>query len=411
MGRQAGFNVSSTARSSEKDEVAQETGKVIRPWLSPPFSCRAGDWFVRERCKVTRAFASQYSVTSRAVSSSQSRICCISQKRHMGMNPQWTMWALSVTLLWRLAKHSGIDQGFITAPGCPSNGGLMYVFVLMEGILNIYLSADNKLSHLESASQEQSSDTHKIPYYLVKLCRERKKNIKASERVNSPARFPTRENPGAAPPGIEPGSPRWEAGILTTTPPWTLMSSCSIAEALLRYRHGGRHAEPLALAPPSGAGIKGRGETGDPREYPRAKNPGATPQVIEPGSLGWEASSQRTAPTQPLYGAAPEFGGGRNGTSPEKTHRPTASSGTIPSSESPVTRPGIEHGSPWWEASGLTTRPPRPPSAYECGTLVLRCIFQMFVCMRRMNIPEVEVQQGVRKVGSSRERSVVLLHF
>ncbi|KAJ8880309.1 hypothetical protein PR048_016775 [Dryococelus australis] len=35
----------------------------------------------------------------------------------------------------------------------------------------------------------------------------------------------------------------------------------------------------------------------------------------------------------------------------EKTRRPTASSGTIPPCENPVIRPGIESGSPWWEAS------------------------------------------------------------
>ncbi|KAJ8874301.1 hypothetical protein PR048_025147 [Dryococelus australis] len=43
---------------------------------------------------------------------------------------------------------------------------------------------------------------------------------------------------------------------------------------------------------------------------------------------------------------------------PEKTRQPTASSGTIPTCENPVTRPGIEPGSPWWEASRLTTQPP-----------------------------------------------------
>ncbi|KAJ8876137.1 hypothetical protein PR048_024046 [Dryococelus australis] len=37
---------------------------------------------------------------------------------------------------------------------------------------------------LERASQKQSSDTHKTPYDRVKRCRERKKYIKASERVN-----------------------------------------------------------------------------------------------------------------------------------------------------------------------------------------------------------------------------------
>ncbi|KAJ8869243.1 hypothetical protein PR048_030815 [Dryococelus australis] len=37
-----------------------------------------------------------------------------------------------------------------------------------------------------------------------------------------------------------------------------------------------------------------------------------------------------------------------------------ASSGMIPTCENPVIRPRIEHGSPWWEASGLTAQPPRP---------------------------------------------------
>ncbi|KAJ8869261.1 hypothetical protein PR048_030833 [Dryococelus australis] len=45
---------------------------------------------------------------------------------------------------------------------------------------------------------------------------------------------------------------------------------------------------------------------------------------------------------------------------PEKTRRPTASSFTIPTCENPVTRPGIEPGSPWWEASVLTAQPPWP---------------------------------------------------
>ncbi|KAJ8894892.1 hypothetical protein PR048_000199 [Dryococelus australis] len=37
---------------------------------------------------------------------------------------------------------------------------------------------------LERASQKQSSDTHKTPCDRVKRCRERKINVKASERVN-----------------------------------------------------------------------------------------------------------------------------------------------------------------------------------------------------------------------------------
>ncbi|KAJ8882650.1 hypothetical protein PR048_014462, partial [Dryococelus australis] len=42
----------------------------------------------------------------------------------------------------------------------------------------------------------------------------------------------------------------------------------------------------------------------------------------------------------------------KGGENPEKTRRPAASSGTIPTSENPgATTPGIEFGSHWWEAS------------------------------------------------------------
>ncbi|KAJ8888302.1 hypothetical protein PR048_007789 [Dryococelus australis] len=45
---------------------------------------------------------------------------------------------------------------------------------------------------------------------------------------------------------------------------------------------------------------------------------------------------------------------------PEKTRRLTTSSSTIPTCENPVTRQGIEPGSPWWEASVLIAQPPWP---------------------------------------------------
>ncbi|KAJ8879029.1 hypothetical protein PR048_019635 [Dryococelus australis] len=48
---------------------------------------------------------------------------------------------------------------------------------------------------------------------------------------------------------------------------------------------------------------------------------------------------------------------------PEKTLQSTASSGTIPTCEGPVARPGIEPGSPWWEASVLTAQPPCGPES------------------------------------------------
>ncbi|KAJ8890569.1 hypothetical protein PR048_010078 [Dryococelus australis] len=49
---------------------------------------------------------------------------------------------------------------------------------------------------------------------------------------------------------------------------------------------------------------------------------------------------------------------------PEKTHRPVASSGTIPAWENAkATPPGIETGLPWWDVSSLTTTPPCHQSA------------------------------------------------
>ncbi|KAJ8871585.1 hypothetical protein PR048_027911 [Dryococelus australis] len=51
---------------------------------------------------------------------------------------------------------------------------------------------------------------------------------------------------------------------------------------------------------------------------------------------------------------------------PEKTHRPPASSGTIPICENPgVTKPGIEPGSPLWETDSLTAETPRPLLNYS----------------------------------------------
>ncbi|KAJ8891074.1 hypothetical protein PR048_010583 [Dryococelus australis] len=70
------------------------------------------------------------------------------------------------------------------------------------------------------------------------------------------------------------------------------------------------------------------------------------------------------------YGAAPERKGGETGEPREKNPRPTASSSTIPMRENPgVTRPGIEPGSPWWEASRLTAQTPQVLLSDEGGEL------------------------------------------
>ncbi|KAJ8897541.1 hypothetical protein PR048_002889 [Dryococelus australis] len=161
---------------------------------------------------------------------------------------------------------------------------------------------------------------------------------------------------------------------------------------------------------PAGAPeCKGEGETGDPRENPptssivrhhsHLRESGVTRQGIEPGSPWREASSLTAQTPRPLCtqcsnkedGAPPpgilasvkvpgylelfsafetekrkidkgdsatSINAGMKGRgkreSPEKTRRPAAMSCTIPR----ATPPGIEPGSPRWEASSLTTTPP-----------------------------------------------------
>ncbi|KAJ8881159.1 hypothetical protein PR048_017632 [Dryococelus australis] len=56
---------------------------------------------------------------------------------------------------------------------------------------------------------------------------------------------------------------------------------------------------------------------------------------------------------------------------PEKSRRPTALSGTIPTCENTVTRPGNEPGSPCWEASVLISQPPWP---LRSGYVVVRLL-------------------------------------
>ncbi|KAJ8882989.1 hypothetical protein PR048_014828 [Dryococelus australis] len=62
----------------------------------------------------------------------------------------------------------------------------------------------------------------------------------------------------------------------------------------------------------------------------------------------------------------------------KKTRQPTASPGTIPTCENPVTQPGIEPGSPWWKASLLIAQPPWPyclPFLLRLGRIIVRTPF------------------------------------
>ncbi|KAJ8868580.1 hypothetical protein PR048_030118 [Dryococelus australis] len=68
---------------------------------------------------------------------------------------------------------------------------------------------------------------------------------------------------------------------------------------------------------------------------------------------------------------ASDVPGGENGRFPRKHAPPIASSGTITTCENSVTRPGIEAGSPWWEASVLIAQPQWPPYLRSCVQLSL----------------------------------------
>ncbi|KAJ8866456.1 hypothetical protein PR048_032299 [Dryococelus australis] len=52
--------------------------------------------------------------------------------------------------------------------------------------------------------------------------------------------------------------------------------------------------------------------------------------------------------------------------SPEKTRRPTASSGTIPTCGNPVVRPGVEPGSPWVGGGCADLSATAAPEIEEC---------------------------------------------
>ncbi|KAJ8897444.1 hypothetical protein PR048_002790 [Dryococelus australis] len=178
---------------------------------------------------------------------------------------------------------------------------------------------------LESAYQMQSSDTHKTPYDRVKRCRERKINSNYSERVN-----------GA--------------------------SVCA--------RHGGhafRNGETLVRQ-----SVTWKRCWQTPRELGCSGR--LTLRLLH--DQAWCASGKYANYTMPRreYGAAPELRGG-GGEIPERTRRPTTSSGT-----NPVTWAGIEPCSPLWEASVLIAQPqwPHVDSRTEGARHSNVCVFEVW---------------------------------
>ncbi|KAJ8891852.1 hypothetical protein PR048_004406 [Dryococelus australis] len=114
------------------------------------------------------------------------------------------------------------------------------------------------------------------------------------------------------------------------------------------------------------------------------------------------------------YRASPERNGGGNGNSPRKHTEQRHLTCENPG----VTRPGIEPGSPWWEASRLTAQPPRPRHLLKhlhvavvltsCGRLQMRST--LCTCTEEENLvfsPRVELI--LRKSGVPSPKTVVAL--
>ncbi|KAJ8885249.1 hypothetical protein PR048_011446 [Dryococelus australis] len=94
---------------------------------------------------------------------------------------------------------------------------------------------------------------------------------------------------------------------------------------------------------------------------------------------------------------------------PEKAPRPTASSGTIPTCESPLTRPGIEPGSPWREASVLIAQPPWPHYALVNPEVPYRAqdnIFSWVAWMRKKKMLNTKRQKQLVYYFSEKQNNV-----
>ncbi|KAJ8883196.1 hypothetical protein PR048_015036 [Dryococelus australis] len=220
------------------------------------------------------------------------------------------------------------------------------------GTYRLFTSKYINRIRLERASQKQSSDAHKTPYDRVKRCRERKINTKATERVNIDVQDPIWNLPQKIERiqlpkvirnlAVQGG--KCHDGCHTSSYTDRYGGRCEhfSASFLARYQMAARCVSPVA-------GVR-------------------TPLYCEDSNdaRSWRRRSVRTA-----SGLGKGDTVGRNHRSvhvcedyfcelleiPEKTRRPAASSGTIPTRENPgATPPGIEPDRAavaWWTLAQL----------------------------------------------------------
>ncbi|KAJ8871061.1 hypothetical protein PR048_027365 [Dryococelus australis] len=209
---------------------------------------------------------------------------------------------------------------------------------------------------LERASLKQSSDTHKTPYDRVKRCREHKINIRVSERVNVdpgicavsmitlPHIHSTRNNALRNTTIILAARKLWRGGCSGGREPRRLISTPAmyIDSGWVPRADDGLSA--AAAKPLPGTSVL---TTTTPLEHLVDGSPDPH-GVVRPRAAKLETATPTNSTLLGYKGI--------------QTRRPAASSGTIPTCEDPESSgPGIEPGSPWWEASRLTAHPPANP--------------------------------------------------
>ncbi|KAJ8894764.1 hypothetical protein PR048_000071 [Dryococelus australis] len=197
---------------------------------------------------------------------------------------------------------------------------------------------------------------------------------KTRQPLASSGAIPTCENSGTTAPGIEAGLPRLSALTIiffrllnfgTAAVEWL---ACSLPTKANRVRSPGLgHFRIFACGNRASRCRWSVGFLGD---------------LLFPPPLHYGAvlySSRFTLIGSRDLCVDPSFSGRGKRENPEKTHRPMASSGTIPTYENPVTRPGIEPGSPWWggeRANRAATAATAAPYTIRYSSLIGRRVLR-----------------------------------
>ncbi|KAJ8865975.1 hypothetical protein PR048_033499 [Dryococelus australis] len=110
------------------------------------------------------------------------------------------------------------------------------------------------------------------------------------------------------------------------------------------------------------------GETGDPQENPPTNGIVQHDSHVRKSGDRTRIALVRGEQANREYETAPECKGRGNDRSPRRPANQRHSRGAIPTCENPgAAPPGIEPGSPFWEASSLATTLPWPPLTCYCN--------------------------------------------